>query len=75
MLNRRTLMAGAAALPAASLAAPALAQPAAARVIRYVPHANLPNVDPFTNTAFVGVRSASCIARMVAASGWVSIAK
>ena len=53
MLNRRTLMAGAAALPAASLAAPALAQPAAARVIRYVPHANLPNVDPFTNTAFV----------------------
>ena len=53
MLNRRTLMAGAAALPAATMARPALAQPAAARVLKYVPHANIPNIDPFTNTAFI----------------------
>ena len=53
MLNRRTLMTGAAALPAAGMARPALAQSAANRVLKYVPHANLPNIDPFTNTAFV----------------------
>ncbi|MCW8086051.1 ABC transporter substrate-binding protein [Sabulicella glaciei] len=52
MIQRRTLLGGAAALPAA-FAAPALAQPAGSRVLRYVPHANLPNIDPFTNTAFV----------------------
>jgi len=51
MIQRRQVLAGAAALPAVSLAAPAKAQPA--RVLRYVPHANLPNIDPFTNTAFV----------------------
>jgi len=57
MLQRRQLLSAAAALPAASLitplAGPALAQPAAARTLKYVPHANLPNIDPFTNTAFV----------------------
>ncbi len=51
MIQRRQILAGAAAFPAASLAAPATAQPA--RLLRYVPHANLPNIDPFTNTAFV----------------------
>ncbi|HYF07271.1 MAG TPA: ABC transporter substrate-binding protein [Acetobacteraceae bacterium] len=53
MLNRRTLLAGAAMLPAATMARPSLAQPAAARTLRYVPHANPGNIDPFTNTAFV----------------------
>jgi peptide/nickel transport system substrate-binding protein len=38
---------------AGALAAPGLAEAQAARVLRYVPHANLPNIDPFTNTAFV----------------------
>ena len=51
MLQRRHLLGGAAALPFASIGAPAIAQ--APRVLRYVPHANLPNIDPFTNTAFV----------------------
>ncbi|MBW6397367.1 ABC transporter substrate-binding protein [Roseomonas sp. HJA6] len=48
---RRDLLAGA----AAAMALPrfAIAQPAAARTLRYVPHANLPNIDPFTNTAFI----------------------
>lgn len=45
-------MAGAAALPAA-IGRPALAQPAASRVIKYAPHANPGNIDPFTNTAFI----------------------
>lgn len=49
-MNRRDLLAAGA---ATVLAGPALAQPAQARTIRYVPHANLPNIDPFTNTAFV----------------------
>ncbi len=53
-MNRRDLMLGAAATTLAGpLAAPAMAQPAQNRVLRYVPHANLPNIDPFTNTAFV----------------------
>ena len=51
MLQRRHLLGGAAALPFASIGAPAIAQ--APRVLKYVPHANLPNIDPFTNTAFV----------------------
>ena len=49
---RRDLLAGAA-LAAAALPRFAIAQPAAARTIRYVPHANPGNIDPFTNTAFV----------------------
>ncbi|MCZ8148597.1 MAG: ABC transporter substrate-binding protein, partial [Roseomonas sp.] len=51
---RRDLLAGAAgAAAAASLPRFAIAQPAQARTIRYVPHANPGNIDPFTNTAFV----------------------
>ena len=52
-MQRRNMMLGLAAAPlaAAPLAAPAHAQQA--RLLRYVPHANLPNIDPFTNTAFV----------------------
>ncbi|MBP0463243.1 ABC transporter substrate-binding protein [Roseomonas sp. PWR1] len=48
---RRDLLAGAAA--AAALPRIAIAQTAAARTLRYVPHANPGNIDPFTNTAFV----------------------
>jgi peptide/nickel transport system substrate-binding protein len=48
---RRDLLAGAAL--AAALPRIAVAQPAAARALRYVPHANPGNIDPFTNTAFV----------------------
>jgi len=50
---RRNLMVAGSGLAVSTLAAPAMAQPAAQRVIRYSPHANLPNIDPFTNTAFV----------------------
>jgi peptide/nickel transport system substrate-binding protein len=51
---RRDLFAGAAGAAAvASLPRFAIAQPAQARTIRYVPHANPGNIDPFTNTAFV----------------------
>ena len=51
---RRDLLAGAAgAAAAAGLPRFAIAQPAQARTIRYVPHANPGNIDPFTNTAFV----------------------
>ncbi len=53
MIQRRTLMGATAALGAATLSAPAMAQPAQNRVLRYVPHANPGNIDPFTNTAFV----------------------
>ena len=47
---RRDLLAAAAVV---ALPRFAIAQPAAARTLRYVPHANLPNIDPFTNTAFI----------------------
>ncbi len=50
---RRDLLAGAALTAAAGLPRPSLAQPAAARTLKYVPHANPGNIDPFTNTAFV----------------------
>ena len=49
---RRDLLA-AAALAAAALPRFAVAQTARERVLRYVPHANIPNLDPFTSTAFV----------------------
>jgi peptide/nickel transport system substrate-binding protein len=52
-MNRRDLLLGAAATAASGVAAPALAQPAQNRVIRYTPHANPGNIDPFTNTAFI----------------------
>ena len=54
-MQRRDLMTGAAAVAAAPMLAP-LAAPARAqqaRLLRYVPHANLPNIDPFTNTAYM----------------------
>jgi peptide/nickel transport system substrate-binding protein len=53
MLRRDLLGAAASAATAASLPRFAIAQPAAARTIRYVPHANPGNIDPFTNTAFI----------------------
>ena len=52
MIKRRTLLAGAAAGGlTASLARPAIAQPA--RVLRFVPQANLANPDPIWTTATV----------------------
>lgn len=68
MMNRRTLLKGAAgagagaALGAASggLAAPALAQGAAARTLRFVPQANLANFDPIWGTQYV-VRNAAAL--------------
>ncbi|WP_137124327.1 ABC transporter substrate-binding protein [Roseomonas sp. HF4] len=54
---RRDLLVGAttagAAIAGTALPRFAIAQPAAARTLRYVPHANIPNIDPFTNTAFI----------------------
>jgi peptide/nickel transport system substrate-binding protein len=47
-MHRRTLLAGAATLPAA-----ALAQPANARVLKFVPQANLTSLDPIWTTANV----------------------
>ena len=47
---RRDLLAAAAVV---ALPRFAIAQPAAARTLRYVPHANLHKIDPFTNTAFI----------------------
>lgn len=46
---RRTFLTGAAAL----LAAPAFAQPAAARLLRYVPQADLTVLDPVFTTAYI----------------------
>jgi peptide/nickel transport system substrate-binding protein len=52
MIKRRTLMAGAAALPmAAQLSAPAVAQ--GVRPLRFVPQANLTVLDPVVTTAAV----------------------
>ncbi len=53
MLTRRRFATGAAALAAAPLAAPALAQPASARVLRYVPQADLGSLDPIWTTSVV----------------------
>src|SRR3712207_2089566 len=52
-MHRRSLLAGAAALPAAGLSAAALAQPANARVLKFVPQANLTSLDPIWTTANV----------------------
>ncbi|MBY0339113.1 MAG: ABC transporter substrate-binding protein [Acetobacteraceae bacterium] len=53
MIQRRDALKLGGALAASAVAAPALAQPAQNRVLRYTPHANPGNIDPFTNTAFV----------------------
>jgi peptide/nickel transport system substrate-binding protein len=51
-MQRRSLLAGAAALPAA-LSSPGLAQPGNARVLKFVPQANLTSLDPIWTTANV----------------------
>ncbi len=56
-MKRRDLMIGAGAA-AASLAAPRLSLAAAARTLRFVPQADLPNLDPVVGTQLV-VRNAS----------------
>ncbi len=51
---RRDLMLGAAAIGApAILPAPALSQAANARVIKFIPQANLSTIDPFWTTAYI----------------------
>ncbi len=50
-MKRRSLLAGGAALAAGALQRPALAQPA--KVLRFVPQANLANPDPIWTTATV----------------------
>src|SRR2546429_2519584 len=63
-MDRRTLLkaiAGAGTLAATGrLSAPALSQGAAARVLRFVPQANLANFDPIWGTQYV-VRNASAM--------------
>jgi peptide/nickel transport system substrate-binding protein len=51
MIQRRSLLAGGAAIAAAGLARPSLAQ--GAKVLKYVPQANLANPDPIWTTATV----------------------
>jgi peptide/nickel transport system substrate-binding protein len=51
MMKRRSVLAGAAAAAAVGLARPALAQ--GAKVLKYVPQANLANPDPIWTTATV----------------------
>jgi peptide/nickel transport system substrate-binding protein len=53
MLRRELLKGAALAAAPAGLSRFAIAQPAAARTLKYVPHANPGNIDPFTNTAFI----------------------
>jgi peptide/nickel transport system substrate-binding protein len=52
MLRRRTALTGAAAFAAAPLAAPALAQGDAARVLKYIPQADVTILDPMVTTAY-----------------------
>ncbi|HEV7263779.1 MAG TPA: ABC transporter substrate-binding protein [Falsiroseomonas sp.] len=53
MLRRELLKGAALAAAPVGLSRFAVAQPAASRTLKYVPHANPGNIDPFTNTAFV----------------------
>jgi peptide/nickel transport system substrate-binding protein len=53
MMKRRTLLAGAAGVAAATLPRFSIAQPANARVLRFVPQANLTVLDPIFTTAAV----------------------
>lgn len=58
-MSRRTLLkSGAAAVAAGALGAPAIAQPA--RVLRFVPHADLPNLDPVLAPQYI-VRNGSAL--------------
>ncbi len=50
-MRRRTVLASGAALAAAGLARPAIAQPA--KLLKFVPHANLTSLDPVWTTASV----------------------
>jgi peptide/nickel transport system substrate-binding protein len=50
MLNRRSLLA---ATTAAALSRPAIAQRAPARVLRFIPHANLAAVDPVATSGYI----------------------
>ncbi len=51
MINRRALLGAAMAGP--GLAGPALAQPAGARVLRYIPQADVTVLDPVVTTAYI----------------------
>lgn len=51
-MNRRSMLASCMAGMGHLLAAPAVAQPAAARIIRFVPFADLSSLDPIWTTAF-----------------------
>ena len=57
-MQRRTLIKGASSLAATTLAAPRLSLAAAAKTLRFVPQADLPNLDPIVGTQLV-VRNAS----------------
>ena len=60
-MKRRSLLAGAAAAGvAAGLARPAIAQ-GAARVLKFVPQANLANADPVWTTATVAANHAHMV--------------
>src|SRR5215831_2728834 len=60
-MDRRTFIkAAAGVLGAGALATPAIAQRRAARVLRFVPQADLANFDPIWNTQYV-VRNAAAL--------------
>src|SRR5947207_15013002 len=59
-MRRRRLLLTAGAVAATALSAPNLALAQAKRVLRFVPQANLPNLDPIWGTQYV-VRNASLL--------------
>ncbi|WP_158744142.1 ABC transporter substrate-binding protein [Acidisphaera sp. L21] len=59
-MKRRDLMKAAGAFAATSLAAPTLSLAAASKTLRFVPQADLPNMDPIVGTQLV-VRNASLL--------------
>lgn len=59
-MKRRRFLQGTAAVAAAGLSAPMLARAQDKRVLRFVPQANLPNLDPIWGTQYV-VRNASLL--------------
>lgn len=54
-MKRRTLLASTAALAAVGLARPAISQGASAKLLKFVPQANLANPDPIWTTATVAI--------------------